>query len=571
MSKFEESNFYKALQDFFINADKKTFLQFLAEFYNRTESIIDKNNIQDDLIKELRELYLELNEKGIDENIVREKVNYFLENSTKIKNINSQLDTIEKNKTSINILELGAKSSNVIFNETSNIYKMNDISSIVNIAIEKGYSEIIIPEGNYLIDTEITFNRTVTIKGYNTNIYTSPTVNTTPKTIFNINAPNVRIEGINFISVNKYKNNINASDAKGLTSNVCALAFDNTKDCVIDNCSGYGLTYFSSIMNSNNILITNCIIKECYFGIYTGFGAKKINIENTIIECQVETDKYGHAFYFAYDSDSINVNNCRLFNSGVEGCNIIKVGSNEGHATNIKVNNCSIDGIIKYNLFYLHKGSNLEINNCNININCPGGYGRVFQYGSDSMCLINNTVLKLDGFDRFSTEFISNNSMLKLNSSSLYISNKIEPYSTLPFVCGAKLIFENCLIDYSGTNRGGNLMDSAMNHFELYNCKLILNSGTTLGLWSGEEITYTKTTTPTCIMVNTVIDKKNNTSNTPFFGYIKNSAYTPIVLFSNITCIDCESKGGNNQGKLSYDGAMSDYNSYNNVVNVKFV
>ena len=97
MSKFEESNFYKALQDFFINADKKTFLQFLAEFYNRTEGIIDKDNIQDDLIKELRELYLEFNEKGIDENIVREKVNYFLENSLKIKDINSKLNTNTNN------------------------------------------------------------------------------------------------------------------------------------------------------------------------------------------------------------------------------------------------------------------------------------------------------------------------------------------------------------------------------------------------------------------------------------------------------------------------------------------
>ena len=92
MSKFEESNFYKALQDFFINADKKTFLQFLAEFYNRTEGIIDKNSIQDDLIKELRELYLEFNEKGIDDNVVREKVNYFLENSVKIKDVIRKLD-----------------------------------------------------------------------------------------------------------------------------------------------------------------------------------------------------------------------------------------------------------------------------------------------------------------------------------------------------------------------------------------------------------------------------------------------------------------------------------------------
>ena len=102
MSKFEESNFYKALQDFFINADKKTFIQFLAEFYNRTEGIIDKNNIQDDLIKELRDLYLEFNEKGIDKNIVIQKVNYFLENSVKIKDIISKLNTNTNNIKNIN-------------------------------------------------------------------------------------------------------------------------------------------------------------------------------------------------------------------------------------------------------------------------------------------------------------------------------------------------------------------------------------------------------------------------------------------------------------------------------------
>ena len=97
MSKFEESNFYKALQDFFINNNKNTFLEMLSEFYNRTEGIIDKNKIQDELIKELRELYLEFNEKGIDENIVREKVNYFLENSVRINNIISKLNTNTNN------------------------------------------------------------------------------------------------------------------------------------------------------------------------------------------------------------------------------------------------------------------------------------------------------------------------------------------------------------------------------------------------------------------------------------------------------------------------------------------
>ena len=71
MIKFEDSEFYKLIQDFFINNDKKTFIQFLAEFYNRTQGIIDKNDLQDELIKELRELFITFNENGIDDHIVR--------------------------------------------------------------------------------------------------------------------------------------------------------------------------------------------------------------------------------------------------------------------------------------------------------------------------------------------------------------------------------------------------------------------------------------------------------------------------------------------------------------------
>ena len=134
MSKFEESNFYKALQDFFINADKKTFLQFLAEFYNRTEGIIDKNNIQDDLIKDLRELYLEFNEKGIDENIVREKVNYFLENSLKIKDIISKLTTntnkIEDINSKLNTNTNKIEDVNTKLNANTN--KIEDVNTKLN-------------------------------------------------------------------------------------------------------------------------------------------------------------------------------------------------------------------------------------------------------------------------------------------------------------------------------------------------------------------------------------------------------------------------------------------------------
>ena len=147
MNKFEESNFYKALQDFFINADKKTFLQFLAEFYNRTEGIIDKDNIQDDLIKELRELYLEFNEKGIDENIVREKVNYFLENSVKIKDVITKLD-INTNKIEDNTEKLNTNTSNIenitsqlntIETKKANQSAFNNLKNQVNnLVIESG-------------------------------------------------------------------------------------------------------------------------------------------------------------------------------------------------------------------------------------------------------------------------------------------------------------------------------------------------------------------------------------------------------------------------------------------------
>ena len=167
MSKFEESNFYKALQDFFINGDKKTFLQFLAEFYNRTEGIIDKNNIQDELIKELRELYLEFNEKGIDENIVREKVNYFVENNVKIKDINSQLKT---NKSNLKDLAINIKDYITNYNETidysDSFVAANKINGSVYVAngtfrISKDIAidTLIIGKNGYItVDENVTFS-----------------------------------------------------------------------------------------------------------------------------------------------------------------------------------------------------------------------------------------------------------------------------------------------------------------------------------------------------------------------------------------------------------------------------
>ena len=134
MIEFKESKFYKLLQDFSLNNDKETFLQLLAEFYNRTEGIIDKNIIQDELIKELRELYIEFNEKGIDDNIVREKVNYFVENSNKIQDIITKLI-----KNTNNIKNITSQLKDIVnYNVAqSPLFNVNDVSIAINDIVGK--------------------------------------------------------------------------------------------------------------------------------------------------------------------------------------------------------------------------------------------------------------------------------------------------------------------------------------------------------------------------------------------------------------------------------------------------
>ena len=189
MIEFKESKFYKLLQDFFINNNKETFLQMLAEFYNRTEGIIEKNVNQDDLIKELRELYIEFNEKGIDENIVIEKVNHFVENNVKIKDILAKL-VINTNKIENNTEKLNTHTSNIeninsqLGTNTDEInYNKNKIDGVfVNVKFPpppykgaKGdgvtddtialqnlinnFSHLEFPEGTYLVEH-------LTLKGY---------------------------------------------------------------------------------------------------------------------------------------------------------------------------------------------------------------------------------------------------------------------------------------------------------------------------------------------------------------------------------------------------------------------
>ena len=94
-------NLYNDLTNFY-NVNDENFKEFMAEFYKLTNEAIKKNEIQGDLIKELQRMFKEFNENGIDENTVREKVDYFINSSTIIRNIIKKINLNKEDIKNIN-------------------------------------------------------------------------------------------------------------------------------------------------------------------------------------------------------------------------------------------------------------------------------------------------------------------------------------------------------------------------------------------------------------------------------------------------------------------------------------
>ena len=94
-------NLYNNLTNFY-NVNDENFKEFMAEFYKLTNEAIKKNEIQGDLIKELQRMFKEFNENGIDENTVREKVDYFINSSTIIRNIIKKINLNKEDIKNVN-------------------------------------------------------------------------------------------------------------------------------------------------------------------------------------------------------------------------------------------------------------------------------------------------------------------------------------------------------------------------------------------------------------------------------------------------------------------------------------
>ena len=346
MSKFEESNFYKALQDFFINADKKTFLQFLAEFYNRTEGIIDKDNIQDDLIKELRELYLELNEKGIDENIVREKVNYFLENSLKIKNINLQLDK-KAYKIFLTPEEFGAVGDGLADDSeamTLCFAKAKELN--VNIKFS--------PNKTYIINDTIIIDFSTVVDCSNSLIKTKSADD--EKYLFDIyHANDVVVKNIKVCSTidkTPYLDVRNHTSTEALASNVFAIFVRYSENVIIENVILDSIAGLGG-HNSKNVTIKNYCGTNLEMPVYFG-NIDKLNIDGFHINFNnTGLSGYYHGFYLNHNITNAKIENGEIeniYNPIISDCFNFLTSTDTVEGDNIKdikVNNVKCEGNFK--------------------------------------------------------------------------------------------------------------------------------------------------------------------------------------------------------------------------------
>ena len=337
MTPFTESNFYKALQDFFINNyDKNAFLEMLAEFYNRTQGIIDNNISQDNLIRELQELFKKFNEEGIDENIVREKVEYFLNNSSKIVDIYSQINHITR------LIKGNLKQS------------FETLSNFTNVKLSKGdYTldgEVIVLDGkeNIVIDlTDCTINQTR--HGYGV--------------IELVNCKNIIIKGGKLIGRGEFPANTLVgtklyNEKRGLQG-VPSYEWEFHKNGELTTTQEYNGGYIGNCgigilinYNCENIIIEN--VESSYFnysGISIGFKATQDNGYNKNIEIK---NCYSH-HNFDSGIQLLNVKDYTVENNRSEynGHPAFKIDDYEidpGYGITLRgARKHSIDGIIKNN------------------------------------------------------------------------------------------------------------------------------------------------------------------------------------------------------------------------------
>lgn len=487
-----------------------------------------------------------------------------------------KIDTIESNladkakKIGANVLDYGAVGNqNVVYDSVNKVYTMTDSTTAFQNAIDSEYDIIIIPEGNYFINSQVNFTKPVLIIGYNARIYSSP--NATTKRIFSLgaSATGSEIRGVSFYSTNEYPSTLDVG-ASTLISNIIALDINGASNINVHYCYGEQLSFMVSCMNCSNIDLEHLKTSECYFPFFSGFSASNINIKYSHLKAITNADIYGHVLYLGYGSHYITIENCELEMPG-SGSNIVKCGSstNDGIADHIVLRNCKLTGVATTTVLYVHNGADISLYNCNLDFTSGvAGYSRLLQFNDNSKAYFKGCNITLDSFDKYTqnTSYVNNN--IEFEDCKIKAKNTIVTYCWLPLVAGAKVFkFTNCILDWSENTYGGNILYTDVYSVELINCKLILTGGMNLGSYQSAGITYSRTNTPLFRAINCVFDKVTDATTLPFLGYIVNDVYIPKCQLINPTLINCDAKSGVNIGKYIYDGVNTQY-TLSNIINI---
>ena len=487
----------------------------------------------------------------------------------RFKDIVNEIDGI--NKLYINLSKFGVKpSSQVSYDETTKTYNLSDCSDKIKATLDNKENVVIIFEkGNYLIDNTIILPKNTKIIGNGANIYINP--KETSFTVFAINNDNCCIEELNFYSQLEYKNTLKESDASAIVSNICGITIvSNTTNKILNNCvkncKSKNLSFLVSNMKADNTILSDLVIDEAYFGIYSD-NCNNLKILNTKITTQTNTDIYGHAIYLGYNSNNVVIDNNDLRMNGT-GSNIIKCGSNDGAVNNIIVKNTKINGIITSTLFYLHNSSDCRFINCDIEaVGNNATYTRLLQFNDNSKCEFIDCNFILDSFEKITQNYSYVNNSIIFKKCSLKILNSINKYCVLRLVAGSKkLQFINSIIDYSGTNYGINIISEDIYSVDLYNSIIMITNLYSLGWYAKNVVKYTKTNSPHFLMTNSIIENIGIKRTSSMIGYVTTDSYTPDIILNNISCINCIEN--NNDMNIKFTDAEKDYRYYNNVISI---
>ena len=165
----ENENLFNSTVNFY-NINNENFIEFLSEFYGDILEIKGNDESHKKLINELFLLYNEFNEKGIDEKILKDKIDLFLESNQIIKKIDKLQNDTEDIKTETN--NISSQLDNIVLsingNKSSHVTETSDIGKWSKIA------ELKLNEFNTSAKLKIDYsfdNRNINVNNYDNGGY----------------------------------------------------------------------------------------------------------------------------------------------------------------------------------------------------------------------------------------------------------------------------------------------------------------------------------------------------------------------------------------------------------------